>query len=233
MRCDSRFDAEQEHGIEMAAIAKCMRCVLISQSWHKKPLEKCMKETKKRDFKDRWDESGKNLDLRGTGKTPKFESGSSSVLTGRRTSFQMTASYWFITIKEFIERYRHPPKDIGLHIIKYRDEFARHYLEGCFIKPSVGDPQFLYRVATMMSEHFWVVNESVMSEDDRLHENQPMDMFHAISDEHQNGKYKETRTVPPYRCFLRLPLGPFLYKSAELRATALHLPLEVVRTYLF
>ena len=82
-------------------------------------------------------------------------------------------------------------KDIGEKPLKHRDEFSSHMLEGIFVKPSFGDPQFLYRVATMGADHFWEVVENVRDDKDRLREEEPADIFKELSDQHQAGKYKD------------------------------------------
>ena len=185
----------------MACVGKCLRCVRIAKSWHNSTLDQLVKDCKKADFKKNWAEASANLKLIESNQKPSFEN-DAMVRKGQESTFEMSASYWFITLKEFVERYKFPPKDIGLKVLKYRDEFHSHMLEGSFVKPSRDDPQFLYRAAKISSRQFWEVVEDVMKPEDRLMDIEPMKTFEAISNEHQAGRFKDTCAVPPTGCLI-------------------------------
>jgi hypothetical protein len=99
----------------------------------------------------------------------------------QRSGMTMSASFWFMTCREFTIHFKMEAKAVGLKLIKMTCEEGQKALKGVLVKPSPSDPQHMYRLVTFFNETQWHVSETHLQPDRRLLGSEPVELFNILN----------------------------------------------------
>jgi hypothetical protein len=165
---------------------KCKKCFRLSKSWLGKQWSLLVKLYQQSSaFRLQWEEaatSDSNSALVWDIPT------SIRALKQRRDVTEK--KFHFLTVTEFINKFKMSPKALGLKITTTRDEWGTRDLKGVLILPA-SDPNdeslANYRVVRICHETIWGVDEELRGAKDRLRKGEPSEIFQHYNMKRSSG----------------------------------------------
>ena len=167
----------------MKEVDKCEPCHKISRAYPGKTWDSLVKMFNESEtFRKDWDKTTHTFETKGDD-IERFlrEVG---LMSHQKTGISMEMWYWFLTVSQFLKKYKMEPKAIKVQVTIMKDERGVQSLKGVLVQPSDDDHEMMpYRRVRFFSETAWFISETLCGDSQRLREDQPMDGF-----KHMNSK---------------------------------------------
>jgi hypothetical protein len=161
---------------------QCVKCATLQQSFMGKDIKCIVKQYAKcAKFRAEWDAASRCYDLMlEPNYKPEFTS-EMSVRNLKRSGMSMASYFWFLKVKEFTALFDYEPKILNISVHSVTDEFGQGQIRGCFIKPCNSLPLHTFRVITVWSDIIMCTDEKILTDLQRLREDEPKDTLAKLS----------------------------------------------------
>jgi hypothetical protein len=174
-----------EDNVEFVTLDACLKCYCVCGSWYNQTVAS-MKALTDKDEKVAAElrEASDVYDQREKGEVIRWES-DIGVTAMSRSGMRTEVAYWFLTIKQFKQRWLLDPSkmsDTRVKMVCIDDETGTKKLNGVLLRITESDPPHLYyRKVYLWHDTVWVKSEVVADPKDRLRAKQPQDVFVGLS----------------------------------------------------
>ena len=171
---------------------KCKRCNTIAASWYGRELRDCVKKAAdKPAYQAAWTRAGEVLDQLENGEEVEWPT-EMEVDFRRRAGLRMERVYWYITVRDFRQKFKLDAKAAGLQLRTFPDEDFGE-TTGVLMKADDGaPPPWPFRRIVLWSERVWTHKDIKMGAKARLRENEPDETFKALLAEEAKARPQDT-----------------------------------------